>query len=117
MGTFPMEKPVGARTQVSFAKPAQHGDDRRSGEQRGCYGGRRAIREIQGNLKLPRSGVGLRKAPLLVGEKGLVGPNRSQEPPGDKDREGPRRPAHISGDRALCRGAEVSRVSVRNQNE
>lgn len=48
MGTLPMEKPVGARTQVSFAKPAQHGDDRRAGEQRGCHGGRRATHEIQG---------------------------------------------------------------------
>ena len=48
VGTLPMEKPVGARTQVSFAKPAQHRDDRHAGEQRGYHGGRRATHEIQG---------------------------------------------------------------------
>lgn len=68
-------------------------------------------------FKTAQIGCGPQKGPSVGRGEGLAGPNRSQEPPGDKDREGPRRPAHISGDRALCRGAEVSRVSVRNQNE
>ena len=40
-------------------------------------------------FKTAQIGCGPQKGPSVGRGEGLAGPNRSQEPPGDKDREGP----------------------------